>query len=915
MTRRGPGLFVYLLVLLAAGSLTAIAPESAMGQDISWTRQFGTEGDNTAEDMVIDGAGNLYVVGSTDGPLAGQSHLGSQDAYLKKYDGQGNELWVHQFGTELWDSGAAVAMDGEGSLYVIGTTLGSQPGQASIGGQDAYLCKYNNGGNEVWTRQFGTPRDDPPHDVGVDGAGGIYVAGKTNGALPGHLSLGREDSYLRKYDGDGKEIWTRQFGTAFDDDALAVEVDAGGNIYVVGGTWGDFPGQTNIGGRDAYLRKYDSDGNEAWTHQFGTNGRDDATAVALDGSGNLYVIGDTPGSLPGQTNLGRYDAYLRKYDDQGRQLWTRQFGSQHFDLPWDVVEGGGNVYVAGWTRGSFPGQAHLGNFDAFVSGYDGEGNHLWSQQFGTEETDQARRVLVDAEGDLYLIGHTQGALPGQTSSRLADAFVLKMSGAPSPTASTGTRVIRETAPEIAWTRQFGTAADDFVLDMEVDGKGDLYVVGHTLGLFPGQTDRAGQDGFLRKYNSGGNELWTRQFGGDGYITAVDLEVDSAGHIYVVGHTWSALPGQANLGLGDPYLINYDGDGNETWTRQFGTELWDTARRAAVDQEGNVYVVGQTEGILPGQTKYSLSGRDAYIVKYDIGGSELWIRQFGVPDFEGRDTSASWVAVDTDGNVYVAGDTEAAFPGQNNAGARDIFLRKYDAQGNELWTKQFGTQDDDTEPALAVDGVGNVYVVGRVDGAFAGQTNLGLLDAYIRKYDAVGSELWTRQFGTQGSDYVYSIDVDESNNLYVVGRVDGALPGQISPGGSDAYLRSYDSDGSEKWTRQFGTADADFAQGVAVDAAGNIYVVGRVDGAFSGQTNQGGVDAFIMKVQPAATLPAPSNKEPSAPSGGGCIAPLGAAARSEAGWLLMALLWAPLALAAWSGPIRKRRPNRSRKCPG
>ncbi len=181
-----------------------------------------------------------------------------------------------------------------------------------------------------------------------------------------------------------------------------------------------------------------------------------------------------------------------------------------------------------------------------------------------------------------------------------------------------------------------------------------------------------------------------------------------------------------------------------------------------------------------------------------------------------------MAVDTDGNVYVAGDTEAAFPGQNNAGARDIFLRRYDAQGNELWTKQFGTQDDDTEPALAVDGVGNVYVVGRVDGAFAGQTNLGLLDAYIRKYDAVGSELWTRQFGTQGSDYVYSIDVDESNNLYVVGRVDGALPGQISPGGSDAYLRSYDSDGSEKWTRQFGTADADFAQGVAVWMLPAIY---------------------------------------------------------------------------------------------
>ena len=129
--------------------------------------------------------------------------------------------------------------------------------------------------------------------------------------------------------------------------------------------------------------------------------------------------------------MGRYDAYLRKYDSEGSELWTRQFGSQDFDLAWNVaIDDTGNLYVVGWTRGAFPGQTPLGDFDSFARKYDGDGNEIWTHQFGTNHDEVASGVVVDGAGNLYLVGYTEGVLPGQTSLGLRDAFVVKMSGSP-----------------------------------------------------------------------------------------------------------------------------------------------------------------------------------------------------------------------------------------------------------------------------------------------------------------------------------------------------------------------------------------------------------------------------------------------------------------------------------------------------
>jgi hypothetical protein len=201
-------------------------------------------------------------------------------------------------------------------------------------------------------------------------------------------------------------------------------------------------------------------------------------------------------------------------------------------------------------------------------------------------------------------------------------------------------------------------------------------------------------------------------------------------------------------------------------------------------------------------------------------------------------------VDASG-VYVAGFTSGTLPEQTSAGgANDAFVRKYDAAGNELWTRQFGTSGSDLAFAISVDASG-AYVAGSTDGTLSGQTSAGGADAFVRNYDAAGNELWTRQFGTSGFDEARAISVDASG-AYVAGITDGTLPGQTSAGSSDAFVHKYDAAGNELWTRQFGTSDDDLATAVAVDASG-VYVAGFTSGTLPEQTSAGGADAFVTKL--------------------------------------------------------------------
>jgi hypothetical protein len=382
------------------------------------------------------------------------------------------------------------------------------------------------------------------------------------------------------------------------------------------------------------------------------------------------------------------------------------------------------------------------------------------------------------------------------------------------------------APSVRWTRQFGTTEQDSASALAVDRLGRSWVVGRTQGEFPGQTAGGGDsDAFVRKHGPGGAHLWTRQFGSAVGDEANGVATDGDGNTYIAGGTDGDLQG-SNAGGEDAYARSYTSAGKLRWTRQFGTTADDEARAIAVDRQGNVYVVGQTGGDLATTNE---GDRDAFIRKYSSKGALRWTRQFGVFLRMG----VFGVTVDRYGDVYVVGDTEGVLAG-SGSGNWDAWVRKYAPDGRVRWTRQFGSPGSDDAEGVATDGSGNVVVVGSTAGELPGQTSPGGGDAFVRKLSRSGKALWTRQFGSADSDYGTSVDTDRSGNVYVGGNSYGQLPGQDELGDGDAFVRRYQPDGRRSWTRQFGTASQDGTNGVGVDGSGRVYLAGYSFGDLAGR---------------------------------------------------------------------------------
>jgi len=324
--------------------------------NLVWVRQFGTEAIDSAS-AVSAGPSGVYVAGTTDGALPGQINSGNADAFLCKYDADGNLLWTRQFGTGEGEGTRANGVFADTSgVYVVGYTDGALPGQTSAGGTDAFVRKYDPNGILLWTHQFGTTSTDIVTSVSTNDSG-VYVAGSTGGVLDG-LGYGIQDAFLCRYDPDGYQLWMRQFGTAGIDMVAGISADASG-VYVAGSTELYLPYSL------AFLRKYDANGNNVWIREFEVQTSIAVSGVSANASG-VFLAGFTDGVLPGQTNAGESDAFVQKYDAQGNFFWSHQFGTPPTDQLSGISADASGVYVAGRTFGVLPGQTNTGDSDAFV---------------------------------------------------------------------------------------------------------------------------------------------------------------------------------------------------------------------------------------------------------------------------------------------------------------------------------------------------------------------------------------------------------------------------------------------------------------------------------------------------------------------------------------------------------------------
>lgn len=383
--------------------------------------------------------------------------------------------WVRQQSTSNFGGVVGLSIM-PGGLLTVGQTLGALPGQASSGLADAYALVYGPMGDVLWGRQFGSSNRDEATAAGVlpkgDVFADIYVAGKTYGAFPNQVSAGDLDAFVRKYNNAGDELWTRQFGTEYPDQALAVRPDALGNVYVTGTTDGTLPGWTrplvdgNHGSDNAsatFLRKYDAAGAEVWTRQFIGSPAALANSLAVEGGGTAYVGGNSVGCLPGALKAG---GFVAKYDDSGTLIWQHEFPSLFVQAI--ALGSGSNIFVLGHNS---------------LTKLDSSGAEIWKRALNLGPMALVTALTVTSRGAALVAGAVPDALPGHTSAGGRDAFVAMYD-------ADGLQV---------WTNQFGTSGDDQADAIAFDGVSPsdgypVYVAGWTLGVFPDQSDLTLKDG-------------------------------------------------------------------------------------------------------------------------------------------------------------------------------------------------------------------------------------------------------------------------------------------------------------------------------------------------------------------------------------------------------------------------------------
>ena len=390
-------------------------------------------------------------------------------------------------------------------------------------------------------------------------------------------------------------------------------------------------------------------------------------ALATDSGGNVYVAGSTKGGLDGNTLTGTYDFYLSKYSSSGVRLYTKQLGVAGRDTVATAVatDANDNVYVAGYTTGGLYGNTMQqdSTHEVFISKYDSNGVKQFTRQLGVAgEKKVGIAVAIDAIGNIFVAGYTTGALDGYTMTGTVDSFFSKYN---SEGVKQFTRLLGVAGKE---TRGYGVATD---------ASGNVFVAGYTEGALDGNALTGTRDFFVAKYDPSGIKQFTRQLGAVGAVTVgTAVTTDDKGDVFVVGYTEGSLDGNTLTGTRDFFVAKYDPSGVKQFTRQLGAVGAVTAgNEVATDLVGDVFVTGSTTGGLDGNARTGI--HDVFVTKYTPNGVKLFTRQLGVA---GRETYGNGVATDPIGDVFVAGSTSGGLDGNVQTGVYDFFVSKFDPDG-------------------------------------------------------------------------------------------------------------------------------------------------------------------------------------------------------------------------------------------
>ena len=422
---------------------------------LTWNTFLGGASTDYGFSIAVDGSGNVYVAGYSFATWGSpvRAYTGGTDAFAARLNGAtGTLVWNTFLGGSGLDYGLGIAVDGSGNVYVAGysnATWGN-PVRAYTGIDDVFAARLNGAtGALVWNTFLGSAAIDyGGWGIAVDSSGNVYVAGlsKATWGSPVRVYTGTDDAFAARLNGaTGALVWNTFLGGAGSDNGRGITVDGSGNVYVAGfstATWGS-PVRAYMGGTDAFATGLNgATGALVWNTFLGGAGTDDGYAITVDGSGNVYVAGQswaTWGS-PVRAYTGIGDAFAAGLNGAtGALVWNTFLGSASVDYGQGIaVDGSGNVYVAGRSDATWgsPVRAYTGIDDAFAAGLNGAtGALVWNTFLGGAGLDDGWGIAADISGNVYVAGLSAATWgnPVRAYTGNGDAFVV---GFHAPTVTT-----------------------------------------------------------------------------------------------------------------------------------------------------------------------------------------------------------------------------------------------------------------------------------------------------------------------------------------------------------------------------------------------------------------------------------------------------------------------------------------------
>jgi hypothetical protein len=419
-------------------------------------------------------------------------------------------------------------------------------------------------------------------------------------------------------------------------------------------------------------------------------------------------------------------------------------------------------------------------------------------------------------------------------------------------------------PNWAWSSAAGASNNQNSAAVCADLNGDVYAIGYfqqdTI-LFgnillhnPDPTANALAI-YLVKYDASGNVMWAKSAGGSNYNYGCSVSTDASGNVYITGYfqSNSIIFGNDTLvnantfnNYADIFLVKYDTHGNELWANRIGASGDEYAQSVCTDASGNVMITGYftSPTLSIGNISLNSFGNgDIFIAKFDTGGNVLWAQNAGGV----YDDKGTAVSTDASDNIFVTGNFNSGTISFgnisiNNTGYTNLFIAKYNANGNLIWVNKAGGTSNDYALDVACDASGNAYVTGRYTSAsitFGSTTftkaNNNLGDVFIVKYSALGNVLWAKNASGAADDICNSICVDANKHLLISGSfnsanfyIDGDTLINVNSSGyvGDVFLAQFDSAGTLLWSSSHGGNMHDEGLGICADASNNIFLTGN-----------------------------------------------------------------------------------------